>query len=75
MGMETVIEIRSAVDLIVPSCLAPLEAKGMNSVSVQDEIEEAVDYARTYLSLATESYSSIHTLTWVGGQTSFCYMS
>ena len=52
-------EIRSAVDLIVSSFLAPLEAKGMNSVSVQDEIEEVVHYARTYLPLATESYRQI----------------
>ena len=52
-------EIRSAVDLIVSSFLAPLEAKGMNSVSVQGEIEEAVEYARTYLSLAAESYRQI----------------
>ena len=31
----------------------------MNTVSVQDAIEEAVDYARTYLSLVTQSYRRI----------------
>lgn len=72
-------EIRSAVDFIVSSFLAPLETKGMNAVSVQDEIKEAVDYAMKYLSLVTESYrriwlSSIHALTQVGGLTSFCYV-
>ena len=51
-------EIRSAVDHIISSFLAPLETKGMNVVSVQDEIEEVVDYARKYLSLATESQGS-----------------
>ena len=57
MGMET--EIRSAVDVIASLFLAPLEAKGMNAVSAQDEIEEAVDYARKYLSLATKIYRRI----------------
>ena len=52
---DGLIEIRSAVDHIISSFLAPLEAKGMNAVSVQDEIEEVVDYARKYLSLSTES--------------------
>ena len=55
---------------------------GLNAVyavSAQDEIEVAVDYARKYLSLATESYRQIryklNTCPQVGGLTSFCYVS
>ena len=38
---------------------APLEAKGMCAVSVQDELEDVVDFARKYLPLGTLGYRNI----------------
>ncbi len=35
---------------------APLEAKGMCVASVQDELEDVVDFARKYLPLGTMGY-------------------
>ena len=41
----------SAVDYIISIFHAPLEAKGMCIASIQDELEEVVDYARKYQGL------------------------
>ena len=38
---------------------APLEAKGADLTSILDEIEDAVDYARTYLRIGCDSYSKV----------------
>lgn len=46
MRIETVIVAQIAVDLIVSSFLAPLEAEGMNVGSFQDETEEVVDHRK-----------------------------
>ena len=53
------IEIRAALDLIVSTFRAPLEPKGVSLETIQDELEEAVDYARTYLPIGTESYRRV----------------
>ncbi len=52
-------EINAAVEYITSHFREPLEAVGMNLSSIQDEIEEVVDYARKYLSIGTESYQMI----------------
>lgn len=41
------------------STRAPLESKGMCIASIQDELEEVVDYARKFLPLGTLSYRKI----------------
>ena len=38
---------------------APLEAKGVDLAAVDDEVEDIVEYARTYLRINTESYKKI----------------
>ena len=53
------IEIRAALDLIVSTFRAPLESKGVSLEMIQDELEEVVDYARTYLPIGTESYRRV----------------
>ena len=39
--------------------MEPLEVAGVSLASIQDEIEDAVDYARTYLRIGSESYRKI----------------
>ena len=53
------IEIRAALDRIVSTFRAPLESKGVSLETIQDELEEAVDYARTYLPIGTESHRRV----------------
>ena len=53
------IEIRAALDRIVSTFHAPLESKGVSLETIQDELEEAVDYARTYLPIGTESHRRV----------------
>ena len=38
---------------------APLEAKGAVLKSILDEMEDSVDYAKTYLRLGCDSYSKV----------------
>ena len=52
-------EIKSAVDHICSFFRAPLEAKGADLSSISDEVDEAVDYARKYLSIARNSYPRV----------------
>ena len=51
--------IKSAVEYFVSHFREPLEAAGVSLASIQDEIEDAVDYARTYLRIGSESYQKI----------------
>ena len=37
----------------------PLEAKGVVLASLQDEVEEAVEYARTYLNISQIKYRKV----------------
>ena len=48
-----------AVEYIISLFRAPLEAKGMCAASVQDELEDVVDFARKYLPLGTLGYRNI----------------
>lgn len=54
-----IVAILQAVEHIISIFRAPLEAKGMCVASIQDELEEVVDYARKYLPIGTVSYRKI----------------
>ena len=49
-------EIKQAVEYISTHFREPLEAASVNLASIQDKIEEVVDYARNYLCTESESY-------------------
>ena len=48
---DSLATILGAVEYIISIFRAPLEAKGMCIATIQDEVEEVVDYARKYLPL------------------------
>ncbi len=52
-------EIKCAVLSLSEVFRAPLEAKGVYLGSILDEIEDIVEYSRTYLSLGLNSYKKI----------------
>ena len=52
-------EIKAAVEIIVANSRESLEAKGVSLCSIQDEVEEAVQYARDFLSVSQESHKKI----------------
>ncbi len=52
-------EVKSAILSITDVFRAPLEAKGVDLASVVDEIEDIVEYTRTYLRIGSESYRII----------------
>ena len=52
-------ELKDAVELIILQFRDPLEARGVTLFSLQDEIEDAVDYARKYLSLECTDYRKV----------------
>lgn len=52
-------EIRTAVEYILSVFRVPLEAKGACRVSIRDELEEAVSYARGYLPIPTANYRKV----------------
>ena len=52
-------ELKSSFLSITAFFHAPLEAKGADLSPILDEIEDIFDYARTYLRIASESYSRI----------------
>ena len=52
-------EVKSAVECIVSQFRDPLEARGANLSVLQDEIEDAVDYARRYLGLESTNYRKV----------------
>ena len=49
-------EIKAAVEFIISHFREPLEAAHIKLASIQDELEEIVDYARYYLGIVEESY-------------------
>lgn len=51
--------IKSAIDYIVSVFREPLQAKNVLLSSLHDEIEEAVEYACSYLSVDKESYQRV----------------
>jgi hypothetical protein len=52
-------KISEALEYIVSVFKLPLEAKGADLSSLQDETEEIVIYARKHLSIGTEDYRSV----------------
>jgi len=52
-------DMRQAVDYIIGVFRVPLKAKAFSVEAIQDELEEAVAYARRYLPICTESYKKI----------------
>ena len=58
-GDEEIHEMYLAVNYIISIFLAPLEARGLCVDILQDEVHEAVEFARKYLPLGQESYSKI----------------
>ena len=52
-------EIKAAVEIIVANFREPLEATGVSLCSIQDEVEEAAQYARDFLSVSQESHKKI----------------
>ena len=58
-GDDGLANIRAALDHIITAFRAPLESKGVTLETIQDELEEAVGYARRYLRIGTESYRKI----------------
>ena len=57
--VDNLAEIRDAVEYITSHFRDPLEAKGVNLASIQDEVEEIVPYARKYLSIDQEGYQKV----------------
>ena len=52
-------ELKAAVELISTQFRAPLEAAGVDVSSLQDEIEDAVEYAQNYLNLESSHYRKV----------------
>ena len=67
-------ELKAAIELIPSQFRNPFEATGVNVSSLQDKIEDAVEYARQYLSLESTPYrgcGTIFTLAQAGVQLTF----
>ena len=58
-GDEEMHEIYLAVDYIVSTFRAPLEARGLCVDVLQDEVHEAIEFAWRYLPLGQESFRKI----------------
>ena len=52
-------EIKSALLRITEVFRAPLEAKEVDLCTILDEIEDIVDYARSYLRIGSDTYKTI----------------
>ena len=52
-------KVKDAVELLSSHFRIPLERKGASLIALQDEIEEAVSYARTYLSIQVTGYKTV----------------
>lgn len=52
-------KVKSAVVSIIDAFRTPLEAKGGDLTSILDEVEEVIDYAKTYLRIGSDSYKKV----------------
>lgn len=52
-------EVKAALVSVTDVFRAPFEAKGVDLTSILDEIEDIVDYARTYLRIGCDSYKKV----------------
>ena len=55
----SLVELKAAIELISSQFRGPLEATGVAVSCLQDEIEDAVEYARQYLSLESTHYRKV----------------
>jgi len=53
---DRLIEVKAAFVSITDIFRAPLQAKGVDLTAILDEIEDIIEYARTYLRIGNESY-------------------
>ena len=58
-GEEHMADIRAAMQSLVSTFRIPLESRGVCLSTIQDDIEEAVEYARKYLPIGRDSYRKI----------------
>ena len=52
-------EVKESVDHLAAHFRLPLEAKGVSLATLQDEVEDAVEYARTYLDISRTEYRKV----------------
>ena len=52
-------DMREAVEYIIATFRAPLEASSFSAEGILDELEEAISYARKYLPITTETYKKV----------------
>ena len=55
----SIAEVKEAVEVISTHFRIPLEAKGLSFVTLQDEIEEVIEYARKYTNIGAVEYRKI----------------
>ena len=53
------LEVKRALEHIFGAFHQPLKSQKINLLTLQDEIEDAVDYARMYLSLESTNYRKV----------------
>ena len=56
---DRLIEVKAAFISITDIFRAPLQAKGVDLTAILGEIEDIIEYARTYLRIGSESYRKI----------------
>ena len=56
---SSLVEIKESVEHIATHFRVPLEAKGVSLATLQDEVEEAVEYARAYLDIDRTEYRKV----------------
>ena len=56
---DSLADIRSAVEVITTHFRVPLEAKEVDLCSIQDEVEEAVQYARNFLNVSQNTHRKV----------------
>ena len=55
----SLVEVKESVEYLAAHFRSPLEAKGLSLFTLQDEIEEIVEYARTYLNIHSTEYRKV----------------
>ena len=58
-GSTAVSDVKEAAEYIVSIFCEPLESRGVCILSIQDELDEAVEYAQQYLAIGKEKYTHI----------------
>lgn len=58
-GDDGIDELKAAVEYISTHFREPLEAAQVDLARIQDEVEDAIDYARAYLNITKECYRKV----------------